>query len=106
VTSENGRHHTVIPGFIAGSAPILQSAFQFTTTHQVGRMAKKATSLDLWRQRPSSPLQILVFATGSVALFCLLGTLLARITFFIGDVLIERLRTLKYPDISALLYAL
>ena len=63
-------------------------------------------SLDLWHRRPPDTLQIFVFATGSVALFCLLGTLLARLAFFVGDVLIERRRTRRYPDTSALLYTL
>jgi hypothetical protein len=61
-------------------------------------------SLDSWHQQPPDPLQILGFASGSIALFCLLGTLLARIAFFVGDVLVDRRRTRRYPETSALLY--
>ena len=58
--------------------------------------------LDLWQQQSPDLLQIFVFATGSIALFCLLGTLLARLAFFACDVIVERRRTRKYPETIAL----
>jgi hypothetical protein len=63
-------------------------------------------SLDSWQEHPPSLLQISVYATGSVAAFCLLGTLLARLAFFAGDALIDRRRKRRYPETSALIHVL
>lgn len=57
-----------------------------------------------WFQRPPSTLQILAFATGSVALFCLLGALLARIAFSVVDLTIARRRVRKFSNVTALIY--
>lgn len=59
--------------------------------------------LTAWFQQPPHALQILAFATGSIALFSLLGALLARIAFFVVDLTIVRRRVRQFPQITALL---
>ncbi len=56
-----------------------------------------------WFQRPPSTFQILSFATGTVAVFCLLGALLARIAFLVVDLTIARRRVHRSPEITALM---
>ncbi|MGY6658557.1 hypothetical protein ACXIZN_41010 [Amycolatopsis sp. TRM77291] len=59
-----------------------------------------------WSQRPPSTLQVLSFATGTVAVFCLVGALLARIAFFVVDLTIARRRVRELPEVTALMAAI
>ena len=58
------------------------------------------TSLTDWTTKTPSWLQVLAFATGAVALFCLFGALLARITFFVVDIVITRRRVRRFPNFT------
>jgi len=48
--------------------------------------------------------QVLAVASGSVAVFCLLGALLAAVALFVASKVTTRRRLRQYPDLTALRY--
>jgi hypothetical protein len=67
--------------------------------------AARWPALTSWFQRAPSMFHVLSFATGSVALFCLLGALFARIASFTVNVTISWQRLHRYPEVTALMQA-